>query len=157
METQPWCTELQMPDKVSVTVITMCIACLVLHADLIQAALLVCGFMTAIQVTGIRFPSSSPYQWGAGILSVMGISFASVPLFTSVITANMVSRASSASSVKATAAVSKLGMSAQCYRKLAGQTCRPEWYSVVRTGIQLLSKLAYKPCKTQACRPSLPA
>lgn len=61
------------------------------HTDLIQAALLVCGLMTCVQVTGIRFPRSTSYQWGAGILSVMGISFASVPLFTRVISANMVS------------------------------------------------------------------
>lgn len=58
-------------------------------ADLIQAALLVCGIMTFIQVTGLRWRTSQ-YQWGAGILSVMGISFASVPLFTTVITQQMV-------------------------------------------------------------------
>jgi xanthine/uracil permease len=45
--------------------------------------------MTAIQVTGIRWRRSQ-YQLGAGILSVMGISFASVPLFTSVISQQMV-------------------------------------------------------------------
>lgn len=60
-------------------------------ADLIQAALLVCGIMTFIQVTGLRWRTSQ-YQWGAGILSVMGISFASVPLFTTVITQQMVGR-----------------------------------------------------------------
>lgn len=59
--------------------------------DLIQAALLVCAFMTFVQVTGIRFPKTSPYQWGAGLLSVMGVSFASVPLFTKIISAQMVS------------------------------------------------------------------
>jgi hypothetical protein len=47
--------------------------------------------MTFIQVTGLRWRKSQ-YQWGAGILSVMGISFASVPLFTTVIKAQMVSK-----------------------------------------------------------------
>lgn len=45
--------------------------------------------MTFVQVTGLRWRNSQ-YQWGAGILSVMGISFASVPLFTTVITQQMV-------------------------------------------------------------------
>jgi xanthine/uracil permease len=63
--------------------------CHLTFADLIQAALLVCGIMTFIQVTGLRWRTSQ-YQWGAGILSVMGISFASVPLFTTVITQQMV-------------------------------------------------------------------
>lgn len=49
-----------------------------------------CAFMTFVQVTGVRFPKTSPYQWGAGLLSVMGVSFASVPLFTKVISAQMV-------------------------------------------------------------------
>jgi hypothetical protein len=44
-----------------------------LRADLISASLIICGIMTAIQVTGVRLPLNR--QWGAGILSVMGISF----------------------------------------------------------------------------------
>ena len=42
---------------------------------LISASLIVCGITTMIQVTGIPLPFNR--QWGAGILSVMGISFTS--------------------------------------------------------------------------------
>lgn len=50
---------------------------------LISAGLIVCGIMTAIQVTGIPLPSFPGFrnrQWGAGILSVMGISFTTYPI-----------------------------------------------------------------------------
>ena len=40
---------------------------------LISASLVICGIMSAVQVTGIRLPFNR--QWGAGILSVMGVSF----------------------------------------------------------------------------------
>lgn len=40
---------------------------------LISATLIICGICTAIQVTGIPLPFKR--QWGAGILSVMGVSF----------------------------------------------------------------------------------
>jgi xanthine/uracil permease len=53
-----------------------------LSTDLVQAALLVCGISSAIQVTGFRF---GPIRWGAGILSVMGVSFASVGIYQSCI------------------------------------------------------------------------
>ena len=58
-------------------------------SDLIQAALIVCGISTAIQVTGLRF---GPIYWGSGILSVMGVSFTSVGIWTSSIGTMMVSR-----------------------------------------------------------------
>lgn len=51
---------------------------------LVQAALLVCGITTFVQVTGVRIPRT-PFQWGSGLLSVMGVSFASVPIMTSAI------------------------------------------------------------------------
>ncbi|KAF8067194.1 uapA [Scenedesmus sp. PABB004] len=51
---------------------------------LIQASLLVCGITTFIQVTGFDIPRT-PFKWGSGLLSVMGVSFASVPLMTSVV------------------------------------------------------------------------
>eukprot|EP00878_Enallax_costatus_P046839 GHUV01057139.1.p1 GENE.GHUV01057139.1~~GHUV01057139.1.p1 ORF type:complete len:408 (+),score=89.00 GHUV01057139.1:139-1224(+) len=51
---------------------------------LIQASLLICGFMTLVQVLGIPVYRTN-LQWGAGILSVMGVSFASLPLVTTVI------------------------------------------------------------------------
>lgn len=54
-------------------------------ADLIQASLLVCGIMTAVQVTGIPL-GRLKYKLGAGMLSVMGVSFASVPVATSTVT-----------------------------------------------------------------------
>jgi hypothetical protein len=40
------------------------------RADLVQAALIVCGIMTFFQVLGLRIPKT-PYQVGAGILSCM--------------------------------------------------------------------------------------
>jgi len=51
---------------------------------LIQASLLVCGIMTFVQVTGFRFPRMN-LQWGSGMLSVMGVSFATVPVATKVV------------------------------------------------------------------------
>jgi xanthine/uracil permease len=42
-------------------------------ADLISAGLIICGICTMIQVTSIPLPFNR--QIGAGILSVMGISF----------------------------------------------------------------------------------
>lgn len=42
---------------------------------LISASLIVCGITTMIQVTGIPLPYNR--MWGAGILSVMGVSFSS--------------------------------------------------------------------------------
>lgn len=47
-----------------------------------------CGITTLIQVLGIRIPKT-PFQWGSGVLSVMGVSFASVPLFQSVVASLM--------------------------------------------------------------------
>jgi xanthine/uracil permease len=44
----------------------------------------VCGITTFIQVFGMRIPKT-PYQWGSGVLSVMGVSFASVPLYQNVV------------------------------------------------------------------------
>eukprot|EP00877_Chromochloris_zofingiensis_P003759 jgi/Chrzof1/13384/Cz07g31020.t1 len=55
------------------------------RAYLIQASLLVCGIMTAVQVTGIPL-GRLKYKLGAGMLSVMGVSFASVPVATSTVT-----------------------------------------------------------------------
>ncbi|KAL6771374.1 XUV1 [Auxenochlorella protothecoides x Auxenochlorella symbiontica] len=54
---------------------------------LVSAALLVTSIMTAIQVTGIPLPYGR--QWGAGILSVMGISFTTYPIAVSTISALM--------------------------------------------------------------------
>ncbi len=48
-----------------------CLAFAKCCADLIQAALLVCAIMTAIQVTGIGAGTRFPVQLGAGMLSVM--------------------------------------------------------------------------------------
>lgn len=50
---------------------------------LVSAALLVASIMTAIQVTGIPLPYNR--MWGAGILSVMGISFTTYPIASSTI------------------------------------------------------------------------
>lgn len=53
---------------------------------LIQAAMIVTGIMTIFQVIGLR-PFGNRFQcmWGAGVLSVMGVSFTSVPIVQSVI------------------------------------------------------------------------
>ncbi|KAL6749697.1 uric acid-xanthine permease [Haematococcus lacustris] len=48
---------------------------------LVQAALIVTGVMTLVQVTGIRV--GGKFMWGAGVLSVMGVSFTSVPIVQS--------------------------------------------------------------------------
>ncbi|GFH32172.1 uric acid-xanthine permease, partial [Haematococcus lacustris] len=48
---------------------------------LVQAALIVTGLMTLVQVTGIRI--GGKFMWGAGVLSVMGVSFTSVPIVQS--------------------------------------------------------------------------
>ena len=53
-----------------------------------QAALLICAFSTAIQVTGLRYRQ---FQIGSGILSVMGISFTTVTLYQTSIANMMVS------------------------------------------------------------------
>ena len=58
--------------------------------DLIQASLIVCGISTFVQVTGFKF---GPINWGAGILSVMGVSFTSVGIWTSAINTMIVSNA----------------------------------------------------------------
>ena len=58
-------------------------------SDLVQAALLICAISTAIQVTGLRYRQ---FQIGAGILSVMGISFTTVTLYQTSITNMMVRR-----------------------------------------------------------------
>lgn len=50
---------------------------------LVSAALLVASIMTAIQVTGVPLPYGR--MWGAGILSVMGISFTSYPIASTTI------------------------------------------------------------------------
>lgn len=46
---------------------------------LINASLIVCGIFTLIQSTGVRHPKL-PFQLGAGVLSVMGVSFTSLPI-----------------------------------------------------------------------------
>ncbi|KAG2448886.1 hypothetical protein HYH02_006235 [Chlamydomonas schloesseri] len=51
---------------------------------LVQASLIVCGIMTFFQVLGVRIWKTN-YQFGAGILSCMGVSFTTVPIATSVI------------------------------------------------------------------------
>ncbi|PNW77575.1 hypothetical protein CHLRE_10g442600v5 [Chlamydomonas reinhardtii] len=51
---------------------------------LVQAALIVCGIMTFFQVLGVRIYKTK-FQYGAGVLSCMGISFTTVPIATSVI------------------------------------------------------------------------
>ncbi|KAG2500224.1 hypothetical protein HYH03_001802 [Edaphochlamys debaryana] len=55
---------------------------------LVQASLIVCGIMTFFQVLGARI-RGTPYQFGAGILSCMGVSFTTVPIATSVISVLM--------------------------------------------------------------------
>ena len=45
---------------------------------LINASIIVAGNMTIVQSTGIKHPRI-PFQWGAGTLSVMGVSFTTVP------------------------------------------------------------------------------
>lgn len=53
---------------------------------LIQAALIVTGFMSICQVTGIPvLGRNRNCLWGAGVLSVMGVSFTTVPIAQSVI------------------------------------------------------------------------
>ncbi len=52
--------------------------------------MLVCGISTALQVTGFRI---GPVMFGSGILSVMGVSFASVGIWTNGIKAMIVSNA----------------------------------------------------------------
>ncbi|KAG2433014.1 hypothetical protein HXX76_008741 [Chlamydomonas incerta] len=51
---------------------------------LVQASLIVCGIMTFFQVLGVRIWKTN-FQFGAGILSCMGVSFTTVPIATSVI------------------------------------------------------------------------
>jgi xanthine/uracil permease len=46
---------------------------------LINASLIVCGIMTLIQSYGVKHPKL-PFQLGAGVLSVMGVSFTSLPI-----------------------------------------------------------------------------
>jgi xanthine/uracil permease len=52
----------------------------VVKTYLVQAAMLTCGITTFIQVYGFKFHPRLP-QLGSGILSVMGVSFASVTIF----------------------------------------------------------------------------
>ncbi|KAG2500223.1 hypothetical protein HYH03_001801 [Edaphochlamys debaryana] len=61
---------------------------LAMVGDLVQASLIVCGIMTFFQVLGARI-RGTPYQFGAGILSCMGVSFTTVPIATSVISVLM--------------------------------------------------------------------
>ncbi|PNW77579.1 hypothetical protein CHLRE_10g442800v5 [Chlamydomonas reinhardtii] len=51
---------------------------------LVQASLIVTGIMTFFQVLGVRIWKTD-FQFGAGILSCMGVSFTTVPIATSVI------------------------------------------------------------------------
>ena len=44
------------------------------RAAQINASIIVAGIMTIIQSTGVKHPKI-PFQWGAGTLSVMGVSF----------------------------------------------------------------------------------
>jgi xanthine/uracil permease len=46
---------------------------------LINASLIVCGIMTLVQSYGVQHPRL-PFQLGAGVLSVMGVSFTSLPI-----------------------------------------------------------------------------
>ena len=46
---------------------------------MINASIIVAGIMTIVQSAGIKHPKL-PFQWGAGTLSVMGISFTTVPI-----------------------------------------------------------------------------
>ena len=46
---------------------------------MINASIIVAGIMTIVQSTGIKHPKI-PFQWGAGTLSVMGVSFTTVPV-----------------------------------------------------------------------------
>ncbi|GLI64085.1 hypothetical protein VaNZ11_007254 [Volvox africanus] len=55
---------------------------------LVQAGLIVCGIMTFFQVAGFRI-YRTPFQFGAGVLSCMGVSFTTVPIATSVISVLM--------------------------------------------------------------------
>ncbi|KAG2448887.1 hypothetical protein HYH02_006236 [Chlamydomonas schloesseri] len=55
---------------------------------LVQAALIVCGIMTFFQVLGVRIYKTN-FQFGAGVLSCMGISFTTVPIATAVISTLM--------------------------------------------------------------------
>lgn len=54
---------------------------------LISASLIICGITTMIQVKSIPLPFSR--QWGAGVLSVMGVSFTTVSIATTVVTTMM--------------------------------------------------------------------
>ena len=45
---------------------------------LINASLIVCGIFTLIKSYGIKHPKL-PFQLGAGVCSVMGVSFTSLP------------------------------------------------------------------------------
>lgn len=51
---------------------------------MINASIIVAGFMTIVQSAGIKHPGL-PFQWGAGTLSVMGVSFTTVPIAQSAV------------------------------------------------------------------------
>ena len=51
---------------------------------LINASIIVAGVMTLIQSLGVKHPRI-PFQWGAGTLSVMGVSFTTVPIAQSAV------------------------------------------------------------------------
>ncbi len=57
-------------------------------ADLISASLIICGITSFIQVKSIPLPFNR--QWGAGVLSVMGVSFTTVSIATTVVGTMMV-------------------------------------------------------------------
>ena len=56
-----------------------CAAADMLRAAQINASIIVAGIMTIIQSSGVKHPKI-PFQWGAGTLSVMGVSFTTVPI-----------------------------------------------------------------------------
>ena len=51
---------------------------------LINASIIVAGVMTLVQSLGVKHPRI-PFQWGAGTLSVMGVSFTTVPIAQSAV------------------------------------------------------------------------
>jgi len=51
---------------------------------LINASIIVAGLMTLVQSMGVKHPRI-PFQWGAGTLSVMGVSFTTVPIAQSAV------------------------------------------------------------------------
>ncbi|PNH02982.1 Uric acid-xanthine permease [Tetrabaena socialis] len=56
-----------------------------LQRYLVQASLIVCGIMTFFQVAGFKI-WRTPFMFGSGCLSCMGVSFTTVPIATAVLT-----------------------------------------------------------------------